>query len=331
MSKKKAAPESPASPAAMRIFQSFERVIASRSSLNFHPTNPRQIDPHAFKKLKENLKRAGLVTSLIVNKRTAENGFPPSQEGKLVIVGGHQRCKAMDSIADYDVKTHENDYQIPIDMVCISPAKELELLVSLNNQSLMGNYDLDLLTEVLTYPGVDALATGFDKLDLRGMLDSGICDQILGEETPQGIAEAPVLAAIAEISADSKQYTKDREAAAGPAPSAPGPAPGPVQPGAVATPPADVNSVESIKARRHQFQDHVADAGVEAHFTLVANSSDDVEHLLRSLDLPTDQAFVDLALFIDRISGIAGVDLGEILLLADVEEETDLQESAQPE
>lgn len=317
MSKKKTKETADIATPAVKTFQAFDRATVMRSSLHPHASNPRQIDPHAFKKLKENLKRVGLVTSLIVNKRTVENGFAPSQEGHLVIVGGHQRCRAMDDLRSYDVKTHENDYQMPIDLLCVGPAKELELLVSLNNQSLMGNYDLDLLTEVLTYPGVEPLATGFDKLDLRGMLDSGICDQILGEESPQGQAEAPVLAAIAEISADSKQYTKDREAAQVTAPPA-GQAPA----GVIAAPaPPDINSVESIKDRRHQFQNHVADAGVEAHLTLIANSAEDIEHLLRSLSLPPDQAFVDLAMFIDRLER-------PDLLLAD---EEDLQETEQPE
>ena len=58
------------------------------------------------------------------------NGFAASQEGQLVIVGGHQRCKAMDDLRKYDPTTHENDYQIPIDLLCISPAREMELLVS---------------------------------------------------------------------------------------------------------------------------------------------------------------------------------------------------------
>lgn len=322
MAKKKPSnPQNDAAPAEAPgktyLFQDFERATALRSSLRPHPSNPRSIDPHARKKLKENLRRVGLVAALCVNRRTTANGFPPAQEGQLVIVGGHQRCSVMDELRKYDNATHENDYQIPIDLVCISPARELELLVSLNNSALQGSYDLDLLTEVLTYPGVEPLATGFDKLDLRGMLDSGICDQILGEESPQGQAEAPVLAAIAEISADSKQYTKDREAAqvtatpAGPAPVA----------GVAAPPPPDVNSVESIKERRHQFQDHVSDAGVEAHLTLIANSAEDIEHLLRSLSLPPDQAFVDLAMFIDRLER-------PDLLLAD---EEDLQETEQPE
>lgn len=335
-------------PLAPKTFQVFERANIMRSQLRFHETNPMVMDQHAAKRLRQGVKDFGLVTALTVNRRETANGFPASKQGQLVLVGGHQRCRSMDSLAGFNQETGENDYQIPIDIITVDPAKELEILVFLNNRNAQGNYDLDLLAEIVTTPGVKVGSLGFDKVELYNMLDAGIVDELFGVKNPQTTAEAPVIAAIAEIAADSKAFQKQAEAAAAnnaAPPTVLQPPTGQVSPGLTENSPQptpqapakpDINSVEAIKGRRFDFRDKTSDAGVESHYTLIANSPDELAALLLNLGLPPEQAFCDLAAFIDRLSSVAGMELGDLLggEVADASEEStpagqgsDLQES----
>lgn len=297
-----------------------------RSQLRFHEANPRGIDQHAAKKLRQGIKSFGLVGSLIVNRRDQANGFPPAQHGQLVIVGGHQRCSQMDVLADYNPQTHENDYEIPIDVVSASASKERELLVFLNNQSAQGFWDYSLLGDLLTSPGVDPLATGFDRLELSQMLDSGIIEELFGSPTPQAAAEAPVLDAIAQIAQDSKAYQKQAEAQAANAGSpAVAMAPGQSQvPQADAKP--DINSVESIKGRRYDFRDKTADAGSTQHIlTIVADSPEQLEAFMSAIAMQPAE-FISLAEFCGLLGEFSSVDFDSTIALS----AGDLQESAEP-
>lgn len=330
MGKKKAAnseagavPES--SPA--KTFQAFERMTAMRSQLRQHEANPRQIDQHALKKLREGLRKVGLVTSLIVNRRDSTNGFPPAQHGQLVIIGGHQRCRAMDELRGYDPATHENDYQIPIDVVSISAAKERELIVFLNNPAAQGSWDYSLLGDLLTSPGVDPLATGFDRLELSQILDSGIVEELFGSSSPQSAAEAPVLDAIAEVAAASKAYQQVQQ----PTPQQPiiGTAAPPTTPPAP-LPDDDINSVASIKGRRYDFRDKTAEAGDSSHIlTIVAGSGAEMDDFLAGIGL-VNEAFIDLNRFATAISETSGFDFLPPIEAGGDAAAADLQDSDSP-
>ncbi len=351
MGKKKAAPSTESgesTPPALqkpKTFQAFERMTAMRSQLRPHEANPRTIDSSALKKLREALRKVGLVTSLIVNRRDVTNGHPPAHQGQLVIIGGHQRCRAMDELRSYDPATNENDYQIPIDVLSVSPAKERELIVFLNNTSAQGAWDYSLLGDLLTSPDVDPLATGFDRLELSQILDAGIIEQLFPGTSPQAAAEAPILDAIAQVAADSKAYQDARKPTpAGIAPpSSPGlhettqsPADAPAPQGTPALGDDDINSVPNIKGRRYDFRDKTAEAGSSSHIlTLVANSGDELDNFLIMIGL-TNEAFIDLSRFITAIDSAAGTDFDEALRISavgDTEADAvagDLQESPDP-
>jgi hypothetical protein len=293
--KKKAAasPETESAPT-RATFQAFERMTAMRSSLRFPENNPRNIDPHSFKKLKEYIKKNKLLGSLIVNRRTAETGHPPEQEGWLIIIGGNQRTKAMDSLSGFDpaAPTAEADYQVPIDVVSLAPGKEKEAIIALNNVSMMGSFDIDLLADLLTSPDVDPLAVGFDRIELSQLLDAGVFESVLGgTSSAQAQSESPVIDAIGEIAASSKQYQQQAaQAAAAPASST--------------LPPEDYNSVESIKGRREKFQNSqtvTEDTDENYLIVLAANDSREAARLLRRLNLPLDQTYFDLRAFLDRM------------------------------
>lgn len=317
----KAAPEStspqaPPAPATTKTFQSFERATVLRSQIRPHETNPRAIDQHALKKLKENLRKTGLVCSLIVNRRDQANGFPPAQHGQLVLIGGHQRCRAMDELRDYNPQTHENDYQIPVEITALDAGKEKEQLVFLNNPSAAGYFDHVMLGDLLTSPGVDPLGFGFSRLEIEQLVDSGIVEQIFGSPSPQAAAEAPVLDAIADIAAGAKAYTDQRNQQNQPTPAGVAPPSSPqlhdTTQSTANAPPAlpedDINSVPAIKGRRYDFRDKTADAGSTQHIlTIVADSPEQLEDFLAAAGLPVGEPFISLESFLTTIGETTGV------------------------
>jgi hypothetical protein len=70
--------------------QKFVSARIHRKQIKNAPYNPRQIDDHARKKLKENIKKKGLLDALVWNKRTGN------------LVSGHQRISILDDIAGTD-------------------------------------------------------------------------------------------------------------------------------------------------------------------------------------------------------------------------------------
>lgn len=296
-------------------------MTAMRSQLATHESNPRTIDQHAYKKLKEYLKKNRLLNALVVNRRSAANGFPPEQEGRLVIIGGHQRTRAMDELIGFnpDAPTPETDYEVPIDVVCVGPGREKEILVALNNPSLQGTYDLDMLAEILSDPEVDPFQTGYDRAELATILDVGVVEQIMGGAIAQQItAEAPIVDAMNDIAAVSKQ-AQQAQRAADPAPGAHPAAGSPIahpvagSPAAVtaaeaAAPAAgsdrlDPNSVEALRLRRQVYQAGVNTSENQASFyvVLVADRDEDIVSLLTHLKLPEDQRYYPLRDFLSRI------------------------------
>jgi hypothetical protein len=98
------------------------------SKLNPAKYNPRKINDRQLSGLKESLKKFGFVDPVIVNKRN------------MVIVGGHQRCKAAEELG-MD--------KVPVTFVDLSPSEEKALNVSLNSPTISGEYDMDILPELL--------------------------------------------------------------------------------------------------------------------------------------------------------------------------------------
>lgn len=90
--------------------------------------NPRKISDSAFEGLKESIKKFGMVDPLIVNKRTGN------------LVGGHQRLKACEALGFQ---------KVPVVEVDLSKAEEKALNVTLNNQAISGEYEMDQLEELL--------------------------------------------------------------------------------------------------------------------------------------------------------------------------------------
>lgn len=140
-------------PAERTKHQSEIRTI-SRMLIANAKYNPRTIDPAAKRKLRKSLEKFGLAGTPVWNQATGN------------LVGGHQRISLLDDIEGTD------DYQIDVSVVTLSEKKEKELNIMLNNQSAMGQWDVDKIELLL--PEIDIASAGFEAVDLEMMFaDAG--------------------------------------------------------------------------------------------------------------------------------------------------------------
>jgi len=159
-------------PVKLAKHQSFKIERIRRSLILNAPYNPRTIDQYAKKKILANLKRIGLVSPLVVNKRT------------MHLVAGHQRLAMM------DVAENADDYLLDVSMCELTDAEEREQNVFMNNPSAMGTWDVDALQELVLDEEIDFDFTlgGFEKVDLDLLID--MPDSIVGFEAASPEAQA---------------------------------------------------------------------------------------------------------------------------------------------
>ena len=105
----------------------------------------------ALKKLKQNIKRVGMLGGIIWNERTNN------------LVSGHQRVTVLDQLNGYD-GTEETDYILRVDKVNLSEKEEKEQNIFMNNQSVQGEFDIDALRNLLTE--IDFKSAGLTEQDL---------------------------------------------------------------------------------------------------------------------------------------------------------------------
>ncbi|MHB9070454.1 MAG: site-specific DNA-methyltransferase [Sedimentisphaerales bacterium] len=127
------------------------------SDMNPAEYNPRVISDEALAGLTKSLTRFGCVEPIIVNIRDNRN----------VIVGGHQRHKALTEL-------HGGDYECTCVVVDLSVSEEKTLNVTLNNPHIQGDF-IDNLSEYIEQlrqeiPEQDYLDLEIDKL--RGEIEA---------------------------------------------------------------------------------------------------------------------------------------------------------------
>lgn len=144
-------------------YQKFTTETISRSDIKNAEYNPRKISDSARKKLRENIKRVGLLDTIVVNRRT------------MNIVSGHQRIAILDSLE------RSKDYLLTVSMIDLSDKEEIEQNLFFNNSRAQGEYDPFMLAELFEYNDIDIDATGFDLPDLG----------VLGVEVDLHIEEEP--------------------------------------------------------------------------------------------------------------------------------------------
>lgn len=130
-----------------------ESVELKRFQIKLHEKNPRTIPEENRKALKRGIKKFGMVGGIVVNKRTG-----------YTLVSGHQRLSVMDELQKYNAETKENDYLIRVDLIDVEEKEEKELLILLNNPSAQGEWNYDMLRELI--PDIDYKDAGLTEQDL---------------------------------------------------------------------------------------------------------------------------------------------------------------------
>jgi len=151
-------------PASLSKFQKFTIVQVHRSAIKNAPYNPRSITEKAKKKLRDNLKRVGLIEPIIWNKATGN------------IVGGHQRIASLDALERTD------DYLLDVAQVEMDDKTEKEQNVFLNNGEAQGDWDLERLESLYRNDKIDYENTGFDMGHIYQLFGSNPLEESSVEE-----------------------------------------------------------------------------------------------------------------------------------------------------
>lgn len=137
-----------------KILQSETRIV-HRSSIKLAAYNPRTISDEARKRLKTNLKRVGVLGGIVWNEDTGN------------LVSGHQRVSVMDEVNKYNLESKENDYEIKVEVVHLTEKQEKEQNLFMNNRSVQGEFDNEMLKDLLS--DIDFDNAGFDEFDLESL------------------------------------------------------------------------------------------------------------------------------------------------------------------
>lgn len=130
--------------------QKFTVERIHRRQIKNAPYNPRKIGDHERSKLASNIKKKGLLDTLVWNKRNGN------------LVGGHQRLSILDELS-----TTGDDYVLDVSAVDLSDKDEKEQNVFFNNPSAQGTYDDDVLGKMIANEEIDYRKAGFDDMDIQ--------------------------------------------------------------------------------------------------------------------------------------------------------------------
>jgi hypothetical protein len=267
-------------------YQKFKVERWHRAQIKGAPYNPRVIDSYARKKLEANLKKVGLLDTLVVNRRTGN------------LVSGHQRLACLDALEG------AADYHLDVAVVELTEKQERQQNIFFNNPGAQGAWDVQALGALLG-EGLEIEATGFDKLELEVLFDDTPYAELFAvEKAPAAVqsAVADVVGAVAERNA-AKAAVKAAEASApeegGRLASAPeAPPPSGTQPATegAAEPVANAEAerIAGLKARRQQFKDaYNTELDTEFYLIVVCGSREESERLLRAMGRPVNDRYVD--------------------------------------
>ena len=138
---------------AITKYQKYDTITIHRSEIKNAPYNPRIMDEGAKKRLKNAIRKHGLVSAITWNKRTGN------------LVGGHQRLTQLDSLEK------SGDYELTVCVIDVPEKEEAELNVQLNNPSMQGDWDLDKLAEMTNEFDLSFTDMGFSQVDVDFLFD----------------------------------------------------------------------------------------------------------------------------------------------------------------
>jgi len=258
-----------------REWQQFQAAKIRRSQVSPYENNPRVIDKHAYKKLRESLRKTGLVEGLVVNRR---------EDGSLVLVGGHQRMRAMDDVSKYSPDDPATDYEIPISLIQVPLAREAELVVSLNNPGMQGQFEAEALARLCEIDGVSPETMGFERMDLSLLVGHAVADKVFGvpesSAAKQEVVEAPVIDMLSNIKqAGSEVAAAQRTAEADRA-----------------------KEIERMKSGRAEFIAKQAKSdSTEFMLMVVFDSAEQMDRFMESFGLPTTERYISGVQFSELI------------------------------
>lgn len=278
-------------------YQKFVVERWKRSEIHGAPYNPRIIDSHAKKKLERNLKKVGLLETLVVNRLTRN------------LVAGHQRLACLDALEG------NGEYFLDVAVVELSDKQEKEQNVFMNNPGAQGTWDTGLLAELLR-EDLSIEATGFEATDLEVIFDASTYADLFDHEKAPPAVQHAVQEVTEVIEARDAERARTRELAPPAAPPTapvtrtfvPPDAPEPVHgdettpegpPDAPARPltPEELRrdpSLAGIKFRRQDFtKKYDEELDTEFYVVVVCNSREETSRLLIALGYPDSERYVD--------------------------------------
>lgn len=172
-------------------YQNYDTITINRSEIKNADYNPRLIDKEAKKRLKNGIRKHGLVSALTWNKRTGN------------LVGGHQRIEQLDALEG------RSDYDLTVCVIDVDEREEALLNVQLNNPSMQGDWDMDKLADMAVDFDLSFDDMGFSKMDVDFMFDG---DDRFSElfETPEAEMVKGRLDEIKDARANSMDKLKER-------------------------------------------------------------------------------------------------------------------------
>lgn len=163
--------------------QRFEMRVIDRRDIKLADYNPRTISKDARQRIKSTLKEVGLIQPLIWNQRTG------------TLVSGHQRLSILDEMERY-TPDGERSYTLEVAAVDLDEKQERRMNVFLNNQSAMGEFDLDALNALRLEFDFDAGDLGFSADDIDVLFQVEIPPEL--DDTAEASRAKNTLAAIKE-------------------------------------------------------------------------------------------------------------------------------------
>ena len=115
-----------------------ETTVVKRSQLIFNPAN---IKRHSSKEIKlqvKNIRRNGYLGGIVANQRNWH------------LIDGHRRVCALDEIHNYNAETHENDYDVKVELVDFDEKTEKNQLafMALGNSKADYNLVANIIDEI---------------------------------------------------------------------------------------------------------------------------------------------------------------------------------------
>lgn len=123
-----------------------------------------------------------------------------------MLVGGHQRLSVID---DLEHAAGRDDYSITVDVVDIDPIEERELNVALNNQEAQGQFDFELLANVVgevIESGGKPESMGHDAASLHSMFGDSFFNQHIAEQEE---AESPIVGVLHDIKEAGREASRE--------------------------------------------------------------------------------------------------------------------------